>query len=476
MAFENRKKAKTYQLRDGDTLQSIAERETAEGNPVTWQKLARFNWGTDEPEEVNAFMRDKLGSRRRSESNDFVISADDEPREQLLVPRSFTRGGLSVDKLYTLRIAGKKTPPQFEDCCHFPGITFGADSSFIRPEVAGYLKKLEEIARRRPDARIMIFGHTDAVGDELYNKKLSERRAWSAYAFIINDTDAWETLYKHEDEKWGLEEIQEMLADLGHYQGLIDGIWGPETEAAIRSLLGLPEGSPVQNDAAMRKELFSAYMSGKHDIELKTDRFMEPGYMGCGEFNRINQVEGKDEENRRVSFLFFHPDRPPALPCAFADIAPCGRQFVSLENRHKPGFKCSFYDSLFQRCQENPVPVDPQVSWISFELSNEDDGQPIAGAKYSLELPDGQLRKGVLGSDGKARLENIPEGVCILRFEDYHAADWDAEEDGDLPQPLLDENNEEEEEIHAEVLAQGDTPFLDDDPYDLPDDEYLTEI
>ena len=48
MSFDNRNNAKKYTPQDGDTLQAIAERETAEGNEVTWQEIAKFNWGTDD--------------------------------------------------------------------------------------------------------------------------------------------------------------------------------------------------------------------------------------------------------------------------------------------------------------------------------------------------------------------------------------------------------------------------------------------
>ena len=41
-------------------------------------EIARFNFGTDDPFEVDAFLRDELGCRERGEDNHFVIAADDQ--------------------------------------------------------------------------------------------------------------------------------------------------------------------------------------------------------------------------------------------------------------------------------------------------------------------------------------------------------------------------------------------------------------
>ena len=357
MAFEKRDAAKIYQPQDGDDLEAIAERETAEGNAITGAELARFNWGTSDPEHIDELLRDELGCRRRGPDNRFVFASDDEARSELRIPSRFTRDGLALNRTHQVRVTCLDCPDQFLGCCSFPSITFGFNSSFIRPGVLEHLRELETIANSHPEARIMVFGHTDAVGSEIYNKKLSERRAWSAYAFIVNDPDAWETLYNHEDEKWGLAACKEILAHLGHAPGPIDGSMTDTTRDAMRAFLGLDGEAPVSNDAAFRRELFTAYMGGEHDINIPAERFLEPGYQGCGEFNPITDTQAADEANRRVTFYLFHPDRLPNLPCGFANLAPCERQMVSLDSRHVETFRCSFYDSLAKRCpSENPTP------------------------------------------------------------------------------------------------------------------------
>ena len=359
MAFEKRDAAKIYRPQDGDDLESIAERESAEGNTITGEELARFNWGTGDPDHVDELLRDELGCRRRGPDNRFVFASDDQARSELRIPSRFRRDGLALNRTHQVRVTCLDCPDQFLGCCSFPSINFGFNSSFIRPGVLEHLRELETLAGSHPEARIMVFGHTDAVGSEIYNKKLSERRAWSAYAFIVNDPDAWETLYNHEDEKWGLAACKEILAHLGHDPGPIDGAMTAATRDAMRAFLGLPEDAPVSNDAAFRKALFTAYMGGEHDIDIPADRFLEPGYQGCGEFNPITDTQAADEANRRVTFYLFHPDRLPNLPCGFANLAPCKRQMVSLDTRHVETFRCSFYDSLAKRCpSENPTPPE----------------------------------------------------------------------------------------------------------------------
>ena len=350
MAFKSWQGSRAYRPSDGDTLAVIADREAAAGNPITAEDIARFNWGTEDPEEIQTLMRDELGARARDGDKGYMLSGDDSPRSELRIPEVFEQRGFSLEQTHQVRVARKDCPEQFLDCCSLPAITFDFDSSFVKPAVVDHLGAIETLVQSYPDARLMVFGHTDAVGDEMYNKKLSERRAWAVYAFILNDPDAWETLYNHPDEEWGLPVVQEILADLGHYDGATDGDMGPLTRAAMRDFLGLGENASVSNDAAFRRELFAAYMGGKHDIEIEAERFMEPGFMGCGEFNLLEPTDSAEQKNRRVTFYAFNKDRLPNLPCAFADCGPCKNQMVSLENRHQEGFSCSFYDSWAKLC------------------------------------------------------------------------------------------------------------------------------
>ncbi len=66
------------------------------------------------------------------------------------------------------------------------GILFDFDSSALRPEARENLRKLAEIMGQDNDTNLLVVGHTDWVGDENYNLRLSERRARSAADYLVN--------------------------------------------------------------------------------------------------------------------------------------------------------------------------------------------------------------------------------------------------------------------------------------------------
>lgn len=65
------------------------------------------------------------------------------------------------------------------------GILFSFDSAALRQESINNLQKLTEIINRDDNTILLIVGHTDSVGDEMYNLGLSERRARSAANYMI---------------------------------------------------------------------------------------------------------------------------------------------------------------------------------------------------------------------------------------------------------------------------------------------------
>ncbi len=352
MGFERRSMATKYRPRDGDTLERIAEREAAAGNAVSAAEIARFNWGTDDPETVDEYLRDELGCYQRGEDNRFVISADCEARSDLLIPTRFKRIGMATNRAHTFRVRREPAPPeQFQGCARISGVTFEFNSSFVRPSVVDDLKPVEAALGGHPQAKVMIFGHTDKVGSDEANKGLSERRARSVYAFITNQPAIWEELYKKEG--WGIRAVQAILKDLGgpYDPGPVDGIDGPQTKAAVRRYQG-DNGLAVDGVAGpkTRASLFAAYMAGKHDIAIDDGRFMDPKHMGCGETNPMVETEQRCEESRRVTFYLFHEGRLPNLPCRRGDLTPCNKQKGKPLPRHKEEFHCSFYDSIARSC------------------------------------------------------------------------------------------------------------------------------
>jgi hypothetical protein len=78
--------------------------------------------------------------------------------------------------------------------------------------------------------------------------------------------------------------------------------------------------------------------------------------------------------------------------------------------------------------REEFVPYQPAAAprratgWIAIELVD-DEGAPYEDEFYRLELPDGSTRQGRLDGEGKARIENIPEGKCKVFFPDLDATE-----------------------------------------------------
>lgn len=57
------------------------------------------------------------------------------------------------------------------------GVNFDFDSAVIRPEAEAILETAAQVLKETPDVRVAIRGHTDSVGTDEYNQRLSERRA-----------------------------------------------------------------------------------------------------------------------------------------------------------------------------------------------------------------------------------------------------------------------------------------------------------
>lgn len=74
------------------------------------------------------------------------------------------------------------------------GVQFETDSAQLRPEAIAILDEAVEGLRRSPDVAVEVQGHTDDVGAEAYNMKLSQRRADAVRAYLIEHGIAAERL------------------------------------------------------------------------------------------------------------------------------------------------------------------------------------------------------------------------------------------------------------------------------------------
>ncbi|HNW59479.1 MAG TPA: PorV/PorQ family protein [bacterium] len=65
-------------------------------------------------------------------------------------------------------------------------INFDFDQARIRPEEFATMHKVADILNTYPEAKVQLSGHTDYIGTEVYNIRLSQRRIDSVMVFLIN--------------------------------------------------------------------------------------------------------------------------------------------------------------------------------------------------------------------------------------------------------------------------------------------------
>ncbi len=77
-------------------------------------------------------------------------------------------------------------PPPWATRLVLRGVNFDFNKSDIRPDSRPVLDEAAEILRANPNVRISIEGHTDAIGSDAYNEKLSVRRAEAVFRYLVN--------------------------------------------------------------------------------------------------------------------------------------------------------------------------------------------------------------------------------------------------------------------------------------------------
>lgn len=65
------------------------------------------------------------------------------------------------------------------------GILFGFDSHELTPQARENIRNMAETLKKYPDTNIIVEGHTDDVGKENYNQRLSERRASAVADYAV---------------------------------------------------------------------------------------------------------------------------------------------------------------------------------------------------------------------------------------------------------------------------------------------------
>jgi OOP family OmpA-OmpF porin len=64
-------------------------------------------------------------------------------------------------------------------------VLFDFDKSIIKPEAAQILDRLVAFMNENRASRVALSGHTDSIGTEAYNLKLSDRRWMSVRDYVV---------------------------------------------------------------------------------------------------------------------------------------------------------------------------------------------------------------------------------------------------------------------------------------------------
>ena len=123
----------------------------------------------------------KCGSRYRINAG-----VEDYNTAEVAVDLPMQTGSTQVDfGLEKTRIEVKKGDDLFKVLKLNP-IYFDFDKSNIRPDAAAELAKVVEVLRDYPEMKIDVRSHTDSRGNDAYNLSLSDRRAKSTIAWIVD--------------------------------------------------------------------------------------------------------------------------------------------------------------------------------------------------------------------------------------------------------------------------------------------------
>lgn len=106
MAFVRKESAERHVVRRGESIKSLAENAG-----MTWQELAKYNWGTDVPDQINQFLFLIAGCRQKTpDGHNYIFSDDDVNRGThelngiVFIPERFSQENMALDTEHEIRI------------------------------------------------------------------------------------------------------------------------------------------------------------------------------------------------------------------------------------------------------------------------------------------------------------------------------------------------------------------------------------
>lgn len=110
-----------------------------------------------------------------------------EPMGLTIVSRQCHQGNQALIKNIRIAKGSKKLYDRIVADGRFAthGILFDVNKATIRPESMGVINKIVKMMKAHEDLKLRIEGHTDSDGDKRFNQELSEKRAKSVKAVLV---------------------------------------------------------------------------------------------------------------------------------------------------------------------------------------------------------------------------------------------------------------------------------------------------
>jgi len=162
---------------DSQAAQAAAAKAKAESAAAVEKELSevRQQLLSDKPDAPN---RPKLaiGSRK--------VPATDDADSNIAAGGGIPAGFSNLDELLSgsAKLGGGTAPIIMPT-----DLLFDYDSANLRPGAAASLQKLGRLVQRNPQAAFKVEGHTDSFGSDQYNLDLSQRRAETVKAWLVEN-------------------------------------------------------------------------------------------------------------------------------------------------------------------------------------------------------------------------------------------------------------------------------------------------
>jgi len=78
-------------------------------------------------------------------------------------------------------------PPPVKPIVTLHGPQFDFDKATLKPDGKRLVDEAVRLMKEKPDLRVSVEGHTDSIGGEAYNQRLSERRAKAVRDYMVSE-------------------------------------------------------------------------------------------------------------------------------------------------------------------------------------------------------------------------------------------------------------------------------------------------